>query len=143
MDAIDHGAAQQGTFNGNPLVAAAGLATLTEVLTPDAYDAPRQARHPPRRGLPAGDGRERHPRPRGRPRRQGLRVVPPSRCGTTATSSRPNPDLYLASYPWAMNRGIFMTPGDEEQWTISVQHTEADIDRYVESFADFCAALAA
>ena len=38
MDAIDHGAAQQGTFNGNPLVAAAGLATLTEVLTPDAYE---------------------------------------------------------------------------------------------------------
>ena len=41
-----------------------------------------------------------------------------------------------------MNRGIFMTPGDEEQWTISVQHTEADIDRYVDQFADFCAALA-
>ena len=37
MDVIEHGAAQQGTFNGNPLVAAAGLAALTEVLTPDAY----------------------------------------------------------------------------------------------------------
>ncbi|MGZ6964292.1 MAG: hypothetical protein ACXVKA_08745 [Acidimicrobiia bacterium] len=52
-----------------------------------------------------------------------------------------DPDLYLASYPWAMNRGVFMTPGDEEQWTISVQHTEADIDRYVDQFADFCASL--
>ena len=38
-----------------------------------------------------------------------------------------------------MNRGMFMTPGDEEQWTLSVQHTDADIDRYVEQFADFCA----
>jgi len=28
MEAIDSGAAQQGTFNGNPLIAAAGLATL-------------------------------------------------------------------------------------------------------------------
>ncbi len=28
-----------------------------------------------------------------------------------------------------------MTPGDEEQWTLSVQHTEADIDRYVEVFS--------
>ena len=36
-----------------------------------------------------------------------------------------------------------MTPGDEEQWTISVQHTEADIDRYVDAFTDFCAELAA
>src|SRR3954454_22582554 len=38
MAAIERGAAQQGTFNGNPLVAAAALATLQEVLTPDAYD---------------------------------------------------------------------------------------------------------
>ncbi|MEO7097687.1 MAG: aminotransferase class III-fold pyridoxal phosphate-dependent enzyme, partial [Polyangiales bacterium] len=38
MDAISKGAAQQGTFNGNPLIAAAGIATLTEVMTRDAYD---------------------------------------------------------------------------------------------------------
>src|SRR3954469_17981987 len=37
MEAIGTGAAHQGTFNGNPLIAAAGIATLTEVLTPDAY----------------------------------------------------------------------------------------------------------
>jgi glutamate-1-semialdehyde 2,1-aminomutase len=42
-----------------------------------------------------------------------------------------------------VNRGVFMTPGDEEQWTISVQHTDADIDAYVEAFAAFCAAVAA
>ena len=42
-----------------------------------------------------------------------------------------------------VNRGVFMTPGDEEQWTLSVQHTEADIDRYVDAFAEFCAELAA
>src|SRR4029077_10800864 len=53
-----------------------------------------------------------------------------------------NTDLYSASYPWMVNRGLFMTPGDEEQWTLSVQHTEADIDRYVEAFTELCAALA-
>jgi glutamate-1-semialdehyde 2,1-aminomutase len=53
------------------------------------------------------------------------------------------PELFYASFTWMVNRGIFMTPGDEEQWTISVQHTEADIDRYIEVFAQFCAALAA
>lgn len=37
MDVIEHGAAQQGTFNGNPLVSAAGFAAIPEVLTPDAY----------------------------------------------------------------------------------------------------------
>jgi glutamate-1-semialdehyde aminotransferase len=35
-----------------------------------------------------------------------------------------------------------MTPGDEEQWSISVQHSEEDIGIYVEAFADFCAELA-
>jgi glutamate-1-semialdehyde 2,1-aminomutase len=34
-----------------------------------------------------------------------------------------------------------MTPGDEEQWTLSVQHQDADIDRYVEVFAGFCEEL--
>jgi glutamate-1-semialdehyde 2,1-aminomutase len=52
------------------------------------------------------------------------------------------PELFGAAFPWALNRGIFMTPGDEEQWTLSVQHTEADVDRYVEQFAEFCEALA-
>ena len=46
MEAIERGAAQQGTFNGNPLVAAAGLAALTEVLDPRRVRAPREARHP-------------------------------------------------------------------------------------------------
>ncbi len=36
-----------------------------------------------------------------------------------------------------------MTPGDEEQWTISVQHTDADIDGYVDAFAGFAAAVSA
>jgi glutamate-1-semialdehyde 2,1-aminomutase len=34
-----------------------------------------------------------------------------------------------------------MTPGDEEQWTISVQHTEADVSRYVEAYGEFCRSL--
>ena len=54
-----------------------------------------------------------------------------------------NLDLYAASYPWMVNRGIFMTPGDEEQWTISVQHTETDIDQYIEAFSGLCDALSA
>ena len=36
----------------------------------------------------------------------------------------------------------FMTPGDEEQWTVSVQHTEADVQKYVDAFGEFCQELA-
>ena len=76
MDVIGHGAAQMGTFNGNPLVAAAGLACLTEVLTPDGLRAAGRAGRPPRRRMPGGHRRQRHPGPHRRPRRQGVRVVP-------------------------------------------------------------------
>ncbi len=38
MDQINQGAAHQGTYNGNPLSVAASLATLTKVLTTDAYE---------------------------------------------------------------------------------------------------------
>ena len=41
-----------------------------------------------------------------------------------------------------INRQVFMTPGDEEQWTLSVAHGDEEIDRYVDAFAEFCAELA-
>jgi len=143
MDAIGTGAAHQGTFNGNPLIAAAGLATLTEVMTPDAYTylasigtrlaegcAKAMAEHDiPGHAVDLGA--------------KGCVSYRPEPLTNYRDFLETNPELYLASYPWAMNRGIFMTPGDEEQWTLSVQHTEADIDRYVEQFADFCGELAA
>lgn len=143
MDVIEHGAAQQGTFNGNPLVAAAGLAALTEVLTPEAYE------HLSALGTRLAEGCAKAIAEHGVP----AHAVDLGAKG--CVSYRPDPiqhyrdfldtrtELYEASYPWVVNRGVFMTPGDEEQWTISVQHTDADIDRYVDAFAEFCAALSA
>jgi glutamate-1-semialdehyde 2,1-aminomutase len=142
MDAIDHGAAQQGTFNGNPLVAAAGLATLTEVLTPDAYAGLAKLGTRLAEGCAKAMAEHSIPGHAVDLGAKGCVSYRPEPLRSYRDFLETNPDLYLASYPWAMNRGVFMTPGDEEQWTISVQHTEADIDRYVDQFADFCAALA-
>ena len=36
-----------------------------------------------------------------------------------------------------MNNGVFMTPGVDEEWTLSVLHTDADLRRYVEVFELF------
>ena len=35
-----------------------------------------------------------------------------------------------------MNRGIIIAPGREEEWTLSITHTDADIDLYVSAFED-------
>ncbi|MGH2723910.1 MAG: aspartate aminotransferase family protein [Actinomycetota bacterium] len=143
MDVIGTGAAQLGTFNGNPLAMAGGLAALTEVLTADAYE------HLAKLGTLLAEGCH------GAISEHAVPAHTVDLGCKGCVSYRPEPlrsyrdflecrvELFEASWPWMVNRGLFMTPGDEEQWTISVQHTEEDIARYVDAYAEFCAALAA
>ena len=143
MEWVGKGAAQQGTFNGNPLSSAAGLAALTQVLTKDAYDHLGKLGTMLRRGLQrARSRRTGSRRTRSTWARRAACRTGRSSSRTTATSCETQPELYWASYPWMINRGIFMTPGDEEQWTISVQHTEDDVRTYVDAFGEFCQELA-
>ena len=142
MGLVGDGVAQQGTFNGNPLAAAAGLAALTEVLTPDAYA------HFDRLGRRLAAGC------RAAIAESGIRahVVDLGCKGCVSYRREPlvdyrsfldtDPVLFDASWAWLVNRGIFMTPGNEEQWTLSVQHEDRHVDRFVEVFAGFCAAVA-
>lgn len=143
MRLIEQGVSQMGTYNGNPLVSHVGLVTLREILTPAAYQ--HFARLGKRLTDGCGEAIQRH----------GIPAHTVDLGAKGCVSYRPTPmknyrdfldtqpDLFAASYPWLLNRGIFMTPGDEEQWTLSVQHSEADVDRYVEVFSEFCKALTA
>jgi glutamate-1-semialdehyde 2,1-aminomutase len=141
MDEIGQGIAQQGTFNGNPLAAAAGLAALTEVLTPLAYEY--LATLGDRLATGCREAIAAHDIP--------AHAVDLGCKGCVSYRREPltnyrdfletDADLFDASWVWALNRGVFMTPGNEEQWTLSVQHTEADIDRYVDAYAAFCATV--
>ncbi len=36
-----------------------------------------------------------------------------------------------------MNHGIFMTPGTEEEWTLSIAHSDEDLQRYLDAFEAF------
>ncbi|HET9725395.1 MAG TPA: aspartate aminotransferase family protein [Gemmatimonadales bacterium] len=143
MRLIERGVSQMGTYNGNPLVSHVGLVTLNEVLTPDGY------RHLARLGARLVQGCQ------AAIDRHGIPAHTVDLGAKGCVSYRPapmkdyrdfldtRPELFAASYPWLLNRGIFMTPGDEEQWTLSVQHTEADVDRYISVFGEFCAAMVA
>ena len=141
MEWVTKGAAQQGTFNGNPLSAAAGLAALTEVLTRDAYDELGKM------GTLLAEGCQRAIDESGIP----AHTVDLGAKGCVSYRKEPLtnyrdfletvPELFYASFTWMVNRGIFMTPGDEEQWTISVQHSEDDVRTYVDAFGEFCQEL--
>ncbi len=142
MDVIGHGAAQMGTFNGNPLVAAAGLACLTEVLTPAAYVQLAELGERLAAGCQAAIDANAIPAHTVDLGAKGCVSFRKERSHNYRDFLATKPELFGAAFPWAINRGVFMTPGDEEQWTLSVQHTEADVDRYVDVFTEFCETLA-
>ena len=143
MRLIERGVSQMGTYNGNPLVAHVGLVLLREILTPAAYVRFAELGKRLVAGCQAAI------------ERTGLPAHTIDLGAKGCVSYRPTPlrnyrdfletrtELFAASYPWLLNRGIFMTPGDEEQWTLSLQHSDADIDLYIEVFSSFCDALVA
>ena len=138
MAVVEDGSVYQvGTYNGNPLTMAATRANLTEVLTPDAYTRLDQLND----RILAGCTRvlEEYALP-------GYAVGIRSKgCVTFATEKvvdyekfKAHQDAELADLAWLfnMNRGIYMTPGREEEWTLSVTHTEQAVDQYVGVFEE-------
>jgi glutamate-1-semialdehyde 2,1-aminomutase len=129
---------QYGTFNGNPLVMAASVATLTEVLTEDAYSTLEATNEKlkaacqeiiDRYGLPAyteGMGAK------------GCVVFAPEPLREYRDYlTKVDADLSTLAWLYHMNHGIFMTPGVEEEWTLSLAHSDQDLERYVGAFEAF------
>jgi glutamate-1-semialdehyde 2,1-aminomutase len=133
---------QVGTFNGNPLAMAAARAMLCEVATAQAYERIERLRARAVAGLEAEIARD------------GLaaHVVSAGAKGCVVFSPEPIRDYrgFLdvddrysqAHWLFQHNGGVFLPPwGKIEQWLISVQHDEGDIDRFVANFADFARAI--
>jgi glutamate-1-semialdehyde 2,1-aminomutase len=138
FEVVENGTVYQvGTYNGNPLTMAAARASLLEVLTPEAYahlDALTDHLLKgctgviERYGLPGyavGVGSK------------GCVTFSPKKIVDYETFKE-HQDVELCELAWLynMNRGIFMTPGREEEWTLSVAHTFEDCDRYVAVFEE-------
>src|SRR3954452_13818357 len=128
---------QVGTYNGNPLGMAAARANLLEVLTPEAYAHLDHLNDRILRGCEAVLEEFRLP---------AYTVgIGAKGCVTFSTekvidypSFKRAQDVPLTDLAWLynMNRGIYMTPGREEEWTLSVTHDDAAVDRYVEVFRE-------
>jgi glutamate-1-semialdehyde 2,1-aminomutase len=135
---------QVGTYNGNPLCMAAARASLLEILTPDAYTHMDGLNDRivagcqeviERYGLPGyavGIGAK------------GCVTFSPTKVVDYETF-KANQDVDVTELAWLfnMNRGIFMTPGREEEWTLSVTHSDEAIDAYIAVFDEMAAELTA
>jgi glutamate-1-semialdehyde 2,1-aminomutase len=143
MRVVEDGTVYQvGTYNGNPLGMAAARASLTEVLTPEAYAhldalndrivAGCQAviERYNLSGYAVGVGAK------------GCVTFSPTKIVDYETF-KANQDVDVTELAWVynMNRGIFMTPGREEEWTLSVTHTFEAIDAYVAAFDEMAREL--
>ena len=132
-----------GTYNGNPLVMAAAKATLTEACTRENVEAAIALNHRlvaacqqiiDDAGLPA-------------------HTVEFGAKGCITWSTDPvrnyrdykdtDFDLAFAQWMHGINRGILLPPGLDEQWLISVMHSEDDAMRYADVFAEFVDELTA
>jgi glutamate-1-semialdehyde 2,1-aminomutase len=67
---------------------------------------------------------------------------PPLR-DVTELHARANAELSELYWVMMMNRGVLMSPGQDEQWTISIQHTEQDVDAFCAAFEEFAKTAAA
>jgi glutamate-1-semialdehyde 2,1-aminomutase len=133
---------QVGTFNGNPLAMAAARAMLTEVLTPAAYE--RLGRLTDRMARGVQEVIDRHGVP--------WRVVTAGAKGCVSFLPHPIHDFRdfleldgrYGHAHWLVqhNRGAFLPPwGKVEQWLLSVQHTDEDVDRFVANCEHLAAQL--
>jgi glutamate-1-semialdehyde 2,1-aminomutase len=129
---------QYGTFNGNPLVMAAAEAALTEVLTDSAYETLETSYRRLKAGCDAVIERYGLPAYVEGMGAKGCVVFAPERLREYRDYlTKVDGELSTLGWLYHMNRGIFMTPGVEEEWTLSIAHTDEDLDRYVAVFEEF------
>ncbi|MFI5091271.1 MAG: aspartate aminotransferase family protein [Terriglobales bacterium] len=132
----DHRVAQMGTFNGNPLTMAASKATLLEILDAAAYAHFDALAETLQGGLDEVISEHELP----------FHVITlAARGGITYRAQRVrnyrdyleiDKSLAYLSWLYQCNRGVVMAPGAEENWTLSVQHSIEDVQRYVDNFAE-------
>jgi glutamate-1-semialdehyde 2,1-aminomutase len=131
-----------GTFNGNPLAMAAARAMLCEVATPEAYQRIERLRARAVDGLErqiARCGLAAHVVSAGA---KGCVVFSPDRVSDYRGFLDIDDRYSQAHWLFQHNGGVFLPPwGKTEQWLISVQHDEGDIDRFIANFAGFARSI--
>ena len=118
-----------GTYNGNPLSMAAASASLRQVLTPAAYDELE------RLGARMADGCARAIHDAG----ASATVVSLGSKGCVRWGG--DRELGRLIWIWLMNRGVYTTPGREQEWNVTVAHDDATVDRYLDAFGGLVAQL--
>src|SRR3989449_98803 len=144
MDLISqHKVFHGGTYNTNPVSMAAGLATFREVLTRENYahvDKLSKKLVEGYRKTISKTGLQAYIAEAGA---NGALMFYPQEIRNYRDWTTIDIDLWRQYWFGMVNRGVMAQPyWWDEQWTISVQHTEADIEKHISAFEDIAASLA-
>jgi glutamate-1-semialdehyde 2,1-aminomutase len=145
MEVVESGTVFQiGTFNGNPLTMAAARAGLLEVLTPDAYAHLDRINDRLVAGCQEIVERYRLPAYTVGISSKGCVMFSDTKIVDYETfMTRQNVEVTELAWLYNLNRGIFATPGREEEWTLSVAHDDEAADAYVAVFEELARDLTA
>lgn len=132
-----------GTYNGNPLCMAAAKAVLEEICTPEAHARVNDLNT--RLVAACQDTIDKAVLP--------AHTVQFGAKGCVTWAVEPirnyrdykatDFDLAFAQWIHGINRGILLPPGLDEQWLISMMHSDAEAMQYAEVFAEFVDELTA
>ena len=136
MEKVNDGTVfQVGTYSGNPLSMAAARASMEQVMTDDAYKHLNHLNDRIIAGCDAVCAKYDFP---------GYTVGISSKGCVNFASGKitdyesfikfQDHELVALAWLYNFNRGIVIAPGREEEWTLSITHTDADIDLYVSAF---------
>lgn len=137
----DKRVAQMGTFNGNPLTMAASKATLLEILDASAYAHFDALAETLQGGLDGVIAEYQLPYHATTLSARGSVTYRAQRVRNYRDYLEIDKSLAYLSWLYQCNRGVIMAPGAEENWTLSVQHSGDDVQRYVDNFAEMAKAL--
>lgn len=133
---------QVGTFNGNPLTLAAARATLTEIMTKDAYRRLDELNDILVPGCRAAIDRHSLPAFIKVQGAKGSITYADHPVREARDSIDIDPRISYLGWLWQLNRGVFKSPWAKwESWTTTIVHTDEDARRYVENFGGLAEAL--
>ena len=128
---------QVGTYSGNPLSMAAARASFEQVMTDEAYVRLNYLNDQIIAGCDAVCKKYDFP---------GYTVGISSKGCVNFASGKitdyesfikyQDHELVALAWLYNFNRGIVIAPGREEEWTLSITHSDEDIDLYVSAFED-------
>jgi len=139
----DHKVFHGGTYNTNRVAMAAGLATFREVLTRENYthvERLSQKLTEGYRSIVKKSGLKAYVASAGA---NGALMLYPAEIKNYRDWTKIDVDLWRHYWFAMVNRGVLAQPyWWDEQWTISVQHTEADIEKHLAVFEEIVPGLA-